>query len=420
MNRANHVLSPVLSHATQLEIASGRGCYLTGTSGETVLDFSSGIAVASTGHCHPDVVAAIQKQSETLIHACAGVVYYSPNIALAEKLGLLLGPDLSSVFFTQSGTEANEAAIKLALYTSQKPQILAFKGGFHGRTLGSLSVTFSNPKYRSHYESFLGDSAVLPFPYVYRPEAGLDAAAYLQKCTQLAVDYIGQHSAQLAAVIVEPILGEGGYIPAPDSFLIAVATACRQHQVLLICDEIQTGMGRSGYWSYAQKVGITPDILTLAKGLGSGMPIGAAIASPALMARWTTGAHGGTYGGNPVSCAAALATIDVLTPQLPEVRRLGNIARDRLNSALADHPNVGDIRGDGLMIGIELVKDKNSKTPDPERVSAVRATCLKNGLLIVACGEFGQVIRLMPPLIIDEPTLNIGLDQFILALNEHR
>ncbi len=376
------VLSPVLSHFTSLDIAYGKGCYLYDSAGRSYLDFASGLGVASTGHCHPTVVRAIQKQAETLIHACAGVVYYEPNVALAEKLVSKMG--LDSVFFTQSGTEAVEAALKLAMYISKKKKLLHFRGGFHGRTLGALSVTTSKEKYREGY-ALLSETMCLPYP-----------------CDFRGVDLEG-----VAAAIVEPVLGEGGYIPAPASFLKDLRRVCDENGILLIFDEVQSGMGRTGYWAAFQHYGVTPDILCLAKGIASGMPLGACMAGRSLMERWTPGAHGGTYGGNPVTCAAGLATIDVLEDVLPRVRALGQRALSYIKERVSE-----DVRGLGFMIGIEL--------ESAERVKAVREACLDRGLLVISCGVKDNVIRLIPPLVIDEADLMKGVEILISALHAHR
>lgn len=397
VTRADHVISPVLGHYTQVEVAYGRGCYLYDRHDKAYLDFSSGIAVTSTGHCHPEVVSAIQRQAAQLIHGCIGVVYYEPPVTLAETIGRICGGRLDTVFFTQSGTEAMEAALKLVKYVSRKPKVVVFEGGFHGRTLGALSLTTSNPKFRAGYGALIPGVEVFPYPR--------QASDF-----ELFEKWITPQLSDIGAIIIEPMLGEGGYIPAPDDFLRQLSTFCSSHGVLLVFDEIQTGFGRSGTWFWYQQLGIEPDVVAMAKGMASGMPLGAIVASHELMSRWTTGAHGGTYGANPVSCAASLATIGVLERVLPNVSTLSKLAFAALCEPLKNVPHVRDIRGRGLMIGIQL--------DTAERAADVRKGCLEKGLIVVCCGRDRDVIRLMPPLIIDEETLKRGLEMSIEGIHE--
>ncbi len=402
-------LSKVLGHATQLEIEKGEGSYLIDYNGNRYLDFGAGIAVNATGHCHPLIVDAIKQQSEKLLHGCAGVIYYDQNITLAERLGEITGGGLSSIFFTQSGTESVEAALKCATYVRNKQQVIAFRGSFHGRTLGSLSVTTSNEKYLERYPLAYSNRIILEYPYFYKNPAPLNTEegylAYLEKSLDSLDD------SNIAAVIIEPILGEGGYVPAPSSVLKMIRDWCTKTGVLLIFDEIQSGIGRTGKWFSYQHHGIVPDILTTAKGIASGLPLGACISTPKIMDQWTTGSHGGTYGGNPLSCVAGTATLTVLEPLLKTIEELGNHAFLKLNTELNDHPNIADIRGVGLMIGIEFI-DQNNK-PDAKIVQYIRNQCLEKNLLLVSCGYHGNVIRLMPPLTITMDELNKGLDTFI-------
>ncbi len=420
VSRANVALSPVSGHYTQLEIVRGEGCYLYDRAGTGYLDFSSGIGVCSTGHCHPQVVAAIQTQAATLIHACIGVVYYEPPVALAEALGRILGHGLDSVFFTQSGSEAIETAIKLAKYVTKKSKLIAFRGGFHGRTLGALSITTSKDKYRQGYEPLLAGVSFFPYPYTYRCPFGESDSLSDARCIRELEHFFTTLDTDVAAVIIEPLMGEGGYVPAPHAFLITLARLCKEQGILLIFDEIQSGFGKTGSWFYFQQLGVIPDIITLAKGIGSGLPLGACVSTSAIMSQWTTGAHGGTYGGNPVTCAAGLATIEVLEAVLPSIPSLAQFAETRLRDALSAHPNVGDIRTTGLMIGIELVLDKATKAPAPDLTKAIMARCLDEKLIIISCGLHDNVIRLIPPLISDWVTLEKGLNIFIDILSGHQ
>ncbi|RAP23054.1 aspartate aminotransferase family protein [Candidatus Marinamargulisbacteria bacterium SCGC AG-343-K17] len=407
IERSNASLSNVLSHATQLQIERGEGSYLIDYQGHRYLDFGAGIAVNSTGHCHPTVVNAIQQQSQTLLHGCAGVVYYDQNISLAERLGKMSG--LNSVFFTQSGTEAVEAALKCAVYVKNKQGIIAFNGSFHGRTLGALSVTTSNQKYLDRYPLAFSNRVILEYPNFYRNPAPMNNEdGYL--------DYLSKKLATIdtstiGAIIIEPFMGEGGYVPCPGSVLKYLREWASDNDVFLIFDEIQSGIGRTGQWFYYDHFGITPDILTTAKGIASGLPLGACLSSKTIMDQWTTGSHGGTYGGNPLSCAAATATLNVLEPLLPKISELGQIAKDRLIKELESLPLIGHIRGEGLMIGIECMD--SSGEPNPTAIKAIISRCLEKNLLILPCGKDGNVIRLMPPLTISPDELNDGLSILI-------
>ncbi len=415
--KADQFLSPVLAHYTEIEIKSGKGVYLYDFNNKPYLDFTSGIGVTSTGHCHSQIVKAIQKQAKLLIHACAGIVYYEPNINLAEKLSEILGSNLNSVFFTQSGSEAIESAIKLAKYTTKKSGILAFKGAFHGRTLGALSITTSKVKYQDGYHPLLAEMQFFPYPYCYRcpfekkPEnCNLSCLANLE--AQL------QTSPNIGAIIIEPILGEGGYVPLPPNFLKKLREITSKNNILLILDEIQTGFGKTGTWFAFQKEDIIPDIIALAKGIASGLPLGACVANKTLMQKWTTGAHGGTYSGNPISCSAGIATIDVLKTKINKVNKLSKITKKYLTANLQNHPFIGDIRVTGLMIGLEFVKDKISKDPYPDLVQKIREKALEKQLIIISCGLYDNVIRLIPPLTITKKELLTGLEILVKVINE--
>lgn len=416
--RSDTVFSPVLGRYTQMEISHGKGCHVYDTSGKAYLDFASGIAVTSTGHCHPAVVKAIQAQAEKMIHPCMGIGYYDLSLSLAEKLVSLLHQKEYAVFFAQSGTEAVEASLKLARYTTKKPVFIAFKGGFHGRTLGALSVTTSKAKYRQGYEPLLPEVRFFDYPYAYRCPFGGSSE---QESEALAIQALLDSpiwDESVAAVIIEPILGEGGYVGASKNFLIALQKKCHEQNVLLILDEIQSGIARTGSWFYYQQLGLDPDILVTAKGIASGMPLSACIAKKHLMDQWTTGSHGGTYGGNSICCAAALATLDVLSPLRTDIAAYGLWVQHLLKTGLLNNPRIGDIRVYGLMIGIELVQDKQVKTPFPELVKQVIQDGLEQGLLMISCGIHDNVLRLAPPLIISASLLQEGLEKLIRILND--
>lgn len=420
--KANTYLAPVVGRYHELEIVKGEGSYLIDTAGKRYLDFGAGIAVAATGHCHPAVTHAIASQAATLIHPCIAIGNYAPLIDCAESLCALLptasAADRYTVFFEQSGTGAVEAALKLAKSVRKKHRILAFEGGFHGRSMGSLSVTSSKRSYRDHLGPMLAGVSFFPYPYCYRCPWGHASAA---SCTLDCVTELGKLpliSDDLAAIIIEPILGEGGYVPAPIPFLKALSSVCAEHGVLLICDEIQSGMGRTGPWFNYEKAGIFPDIIVTAKGLGSGMPIGACLAKKHIMDQWQKGAHGGTYGGNPIACAAATATIEVIKKVKETIPQKSAICAETLHAALATHPFIGDIRINGLMIGIECVTDKALKTPNPHFVQSVLQAACKEGLILISCGSDGHVIRLAPPLTITLAELETGLTCLLKVLHD--
>ena len=418
--KADQFLAPVLGRFHQIEISSGKGCFLYDVNQQAYLDFSAGIAVTSTGHCHPQVVQAIQQQAATLIHPCIAMGNYSSLVQCAERLVGLLKPEVYSVFFDQSGASAVEAALKLAKYITKKHKIVAFEGGFHGRSMGALSVTTSKRAYRDHLGPMLEGVSFFPYPYMYRsPWQPTDTQSALDQCL-VELEQSELLADDVAAVIIEPMLGEGGYVPAPVEFLKALQTCCKQKGILLIMDEIQTGIGRTGDWFLFQKYQLDPDIVVTAKGLGSGMPIGACLAKKTLMDQWPAGAHGGTYGGNPVACAAALATLDVVEKQLPDIKEKSNFCFDFLKKELGDHPYVGDIRGVGLLIGIELVQDKQSKEPYTDLLKQVLTKAIEKKLILISCGVHANVIRLAPPLIISKQELQQGLSILCEILNDHR
>lgn len=420
VSRAAQVLSPVLGRYFNLNIQSGSGCYLTDTAGRQYLDFASGIAVASTGHCHPQVVSAVHAQVDKLIHPCIAVGVSEPVVEMAEKLIAALNSELTSVFFCQSGTEAIEAAIKLARFATKKSELLAFTGGFHGRTLGALSVTSSKLKYQADVGPLLPGVSFFPFPYCYRCPWSKDPADCQMVCIGEMIAHLDTVSDRLAAVIIEPVLGEGGYIPAPDPFLDTLITECQRRGILVIMDEIQTGAGRSGHWAHFNRLTATPDIAVFAKGIASGFPLGAMVAKADISAKWTVGSHGSTYGSNPVSCAAGAATIDVLTPIIPTLPAKSARIQSILTAKLHDHPNVGDIRVMGLMAGIELVTDRTTRAPHPTLVREILADCLERGVIVLSCGIYDQCIRIIPPLIVSDSEIESGLETIASVICAHR
>ncbi|MBI5399443.1 aminotransferase class III-fold pyridoxal phosphate-dependent enzyme [Candidatus Saganbacteria bacterium] len=389
--RGKKVLAPVLGrYFPEFEIKSGRGCYLYGTDNKKYLDFSSGIAACSTGHAHPKVVAAAQKQTGKLIHICIGVANYAPYIELAESLAKIVPIIDAQFFFCQSGAEAVEAALKLAKYATKKPGIIALRGAFHGRTLGALSVTTSKMKYRDGYEP------LLPEVYIAGPE--LDDIEKL--CREK----------NIAAIIFEPIIGEGGYLVQSEELVKGLRRLCDQYGVLLIADEIQTGFGRTGKWFAVEHFGIKPDIICLAKGIASGFPLGGIAAAAELMAKWSPGSHGTTYGGNPVCCAASLATIEVIKKAnlVSKAKQLGFYLIKKLHQLQQQFPAIKDVRGLGLMIGVDF--------QDSAMVKRIVNYCLAHGLVIIPTGAEGTVVRFIPPLIVTKEQINQALKIFTAAL----
>jgi 4-aminobutyrate aminotransferase len=398
-----HVAS-VWFRVTDLEVASGRGCVVTTTDGQEYLDFSSGIAVTSTGHCHPHVVAAIADQAAQFIHAQVNVYRHTRLGELAGRLAAVAPAGIDTFFFANSGAEATEAAVKLAKQATGRPNVIVFQGSFHGRTHLAMAMTTSKTVYRAGHAPLPSGVFVAPFPaHDDEVESCLDALR-LVLLSQTA-------PAETAAILIEPVLGEGGYIPAPAAFLAGIEAICREHGILFVADEVQTGFGRTGTMFCVEQSGVGPDVVVMAKGLASGFPISAVGASAALMARWPTGSHGGTYGGNPIGCAAAIATIDVLTEPgfLDAVSARGEQLRAGLRALAEEDAGVVDVRGPGLMVASEL--------SDAGRVAAVLRHCLDDGhLILMNAGTFGTVIRWMPPLVVNEAEIDTALAAFGKAL----
>ena len=399
--RDEAVASPSLTRSYPLVAESGRGCAVTDVDGNLFLDFAAGIAVASTGHSHPAVVQAIKDQADRLIHIAA-TDYYEPRyLELMERLAAIAPFDEQArVFLTNSGTEAVEGAIKLARYHTHRPGIIAFEGAFHGRTLGALSLTNSKIKQRAGFGPLLPMVHHSPFPRVraWREGSGGDGSEELEVLRRSILGRIIAPS-DVAAIVVEPVQGEGGYFPAPTAFLAGLRDICDEHGILLIADEIQSGMGRTGRWWAIEHTGVQPDIVTTAKGIASGMPIGGFIARESLWT-WPPGAHGSTFAGNPVCAAAALATLDLLSGGLVEnAADVGPRLRAGLETIGERHAAVRDVRGIGLMQAIELHSH--------EAANAVQLAAFERGLLVLECGE--ATLRLCPPLLVDEEAVDTAM-----------
>jgi 4-aminobutyrate aminotransferase len=397
-------LSDVWFRVTDLDVVSGAGCRVTTSDGTEYLDFTSGIAVASTGHCHPHVVAAIAEQASRFIHAQVNVYRHNLLVPLADRLRAVTPDGIDTFFFTNSGAEATEAAVKLAKQTTGRPNVVVFEGSFHGRTHLTMAMTTSKVGYRSGYAPLPAGVHVAPFP-----GPGADTRECLGRLRKLFETVSAPE--ETAAVVIEPVLGEGGYLPAPPAFLEGIAALCSELGVLFVADEVQTGFGRTGTMFAVEQYDVTPDVLIMGKGIASGFPFAAVGASAPLMHRWPTGSHGGTYGGNPIGCAAAIATLDVLGAPgfLAAVRDRGVQLLEGLLELTALDAGVVDVRGLGLMVGVELAS--------AARVTAVQRHCLDNGhLILMNAGTRGEVLRWMPPLVVSAGEIGSALDAFGNAL----
>jgi 4-aminobutyrate aminotransferase len=411
VDRSKLVFTPAFHFYHPIAIERGLGCRITDVEGKEYLDCASGLGALNIGHNHPRVMAAVSRQLTRFGHT-GGIYFNETTVAAAELLTLITPPGLDRLFFSNSGAEAVEGAIKLARYITGRQGLIAFEGAFHGRTLGALSLTSSSARYRERYTPLLPSVYHAPYPDCLHCPFGcrdtgcnLGCLGYLEEMLRRYVS-----PQEVAAIIIEPVLGEGGFVPAPAEFLNGLRRLCDEHGILLIFDEVQSGMGRCGDWFAAQVYGITPDILTVAKGVASGFPLSAVVSRSDLMDQWPAWAHGTTFGGNPVSCAAAIATIEVIRDEglLARCRKLGGAAMDRLRAFQDHHPLVGDVRGRGLMIGVELVGPDGK--PDGAACGEVLEGCLQQGLIVINCGRERNIIRLIPPLTISDEEMGQALD----------
>ena len=415
--RDAQVVSPSYVRDYPFVMSHGRGAEVWDVDGNRFVDFASGIAVCSTGHSHPTVVAAIQDAAKHFLHISCDY-WHEGQVQLAEAMRALdpvNGPAMT--FFANSGTEAVEAAIKLARHVTKRSRFIGFLGAFHGRTMGSLAVTASKHTQQRGYFPAMPGVVHVPYPNPYRPvfvgaDQGLAVIAYIEQLMERNVP-----ADEVAAIIVEPIQGEGGYVVPPDSFLKGLRALCDRHGILLIFDEVQAGIGRTGKMFAWQHTGVRPDIITLAKGIGSGMPIGLAVGARQVMQKWSPGSHANTFGGNPLCCAAALATLKLVQGGYAEnAARMGTRIMQRLQTLAQQFAVIGDVRGRGLMIGVEFVKDRASKAPAKELATKLVTRAYHNGLLLLECGASG--IRLIPPLMIEPATVDEGMDLLERSLEE--
>ncbi|MBI3662506.1 MAG: acetyl ornithine aminotransferase family protein [Acidobacteria bacterium] len=413
-------ISPSYTRDYPLVAKTGRGALVEDVDGNIFLDFAAGIAVVSTGHCHPDVVSAIQKQAAELIHMSGTDFYYTHMVDFAQKLTAVVpGSEPKRVYYGNSGTEAVEAALKLSRYHTRRDKTIAFYGSFHGRTMGSLSLTSSKSVQRKGFGTLLGGVTHIPYPNCYRCPYNLEPSSCAIECATVLEREIFKRIVdpeEVSAVFVEPIQGEGGYVPAPKEFMQELQRVCRKYGILLVCDEVQSGMGRTGKWWASEHTGVEPDIITIAKGVASGMPLGVTIARASVM-NWTPGAHASTFGGNPVCIAAAMATFRLLETQYIEnARRIGEHIFGRLADWRDRHKIVGDIRGKGLMIGVEIVRDQKTKEKAKDLRDIIVDRAFEKGLLILGCGENG--FRLCPPLVVDQEQADWAVNTIDKILTE--
>lgn len=418
IEKKQQLLSPVWQRIFPITVARGEGAYLYTNDGCQFLDFTSGIGVTNTGHSHPCVVQAIQEQAARIIHAQINICIHEPMLQLMEGLRQVVPSGLDTFFFSNSGAEAVEAAVKLARQATSKPNIIVFQGSFHGRTMGTMSLTTSKTIYRLRYQPLMPGVFVAPYPYTYR--YGWDA----EECSQWCLGEVRHllHSqtdpTETAAILIEPVLGEGGYVVPPCSFLSGVRELCDECGILLILDEAQSGFGRTGRFFALEHFGVVPDILVMAKAMASGMPLSGIAASRELMERWEVGSHGGTYGGNAVACAAAVATLQVLREEglVDNAARQGEYLLKGLQDVAVRYPVIGDVRGLGLMVATEFTMLNGQ--PDPTTAQAVQEQCFQDELLLLTCGTYSNVIRWIPPLIVTEEQVEKGIAVFGEALAE--
>jgi 4-aminobutyrate aminotransferase len=409
-----HYVSPSYTRSYPMVAKRGRGLRVEDVDGNEFLDFAAGIAVVSTGHCHPEVVAAIQKQAAELIHISGTDFYYEHMVTLAERLSAvapMAGPH--RFYYGNSGAEAVECALKLARYHTGRQQVIAFFGAFHGRTMGALSLTASKPQQRRRFAPLVPGVTHVRYPYAYRGCSGgpQEEEQFALACARYIEEKLFKTTLppeEVAAIFVEPIQGEGGYVVAPDIFMQELRRICDKHGILLVADEVQSGAGRTGKWWAVQHSGVEPDMVCMAKGIASGMPLGICMAKAEIM-NWVPGSHASTFGGNPLCLAAADATIDIIAREaMVNAATVGGAALQRLGTWVANHEIVGDVRGRGLMIGVEIVEDKRSKAVAHQKRERIVDLAFERGLLLLGCGE--NTIRLCPPLIVTQDEMDVALD----------
>jgi 4-aminobutyrate aminotransferase len=408
-NKSERLISPVWSRYTTVVAERADGATVYDQDGTAYLDFTCGIGVTNTGHCHPAVVKAVQEQAAKLLHGQANIMFHPPLLELVEELSEIVPQELDSFFFSNSGAEAVEGSVKLARQATGRPNVIVFQGSFHGRTAMTMAMTTSKTIYRAGYQPVPPGVFVTPFPYAYR--YGWSEEETSEFCVRELELLLKTQTApfETAAVVIEPVLGEGGYVVPPQSFMTELRHICDEHEILLIADEVQSGFGRTGTWFAIEHFGVTPDIVVMAKGLASGLPLSGIAARRELMEKWTPGSHGGTYGGNALACAAAVATVRAIRDEgmLENARQMGARLLDGLKALQIEFPIIGDVRGLGLMLGSEFTSSDGK--PDTKIAKAVAKECLKHQLILLTCGPWDNTIRWIPP-------LNVTSDQIDSAL----
>ena len=416
--RDRAVSSPSYPRDYPFVIAKGRGAEVWDVDGNRFLDFAAGIAVCSTGHAHPEVVQAIKSAADDFLHISSDY-WHERMTRLGERINELdpLGEPVQ-VFICQSGTESVEGALKLARYVTGRPRFIGFLGGFHGRSMGSLSFTASKYTQQAGFFPTMPGVTHVPYPNLYRPLlAGADQGRAVLEYIENVLFACNVPASEVAAILVEPIQGEGGYLVPPDGFLTGLRSLCDRHGILLIFDEVQSGIGRTGKMFAAEHWGVRPDIMTLAKGLGSGLPIGLVVAKKTIMEKWKRGAHGNTYGGNPLCCAAALATLDLVQREYAaNAAQVGAYFQARLRDLQKEFECIGDVRGKGLMIGAELITDRASRKPAAALCQRVLTRAYHNGLILLSCGT--STVRFIPPLMVSREHVDEALGLLKTALTE--
>ena len=420
--RTQHVPQGPFNTTTAF-IEEAHGAVMVDVDGRELIDFAGGIGVNNVGHCHPKVVAAIRDQAGKFIHTCFHVAMYEPYVELAERLNQLAPGDFAKMtLFANSGAEAVENAVKVARYATKRPAVICFENAFHGRTLLTMTLTSKVKPYKFGYGPYAPEVYRMPFAYCYRCPFGLTYPACGTACADYLEEFFISHVAaeQTAAVIVEPIQGEGGFITPPPEYFPKMKAICEKHGIALILDEVQSGAGRTGKFFAIDHWGVTPDIITMAKSFAGGMPLSAVIGRAEMMNASHVGGLGGTYGGNPVSCRAALAVMEILLEDglMDRAVLLGETLRARFAAMQERHAIIGDVRGKGPMLAMELVEDRESKKPATDKAKALVSRCFEKGLVLLSCGNFGNVIRTLMPLVITDEQLDKGLTILEESLEE--
>ena len=410
-------MSPVWGRIFNFVAERAEGSYIYTDDGRKLLDFTCGIGVTNTGHCHPKVVAAIREQAGNFIHAQANIVIHKPMLQLIEELRQIAPPSIDGFFFSNSGAEALEGAVKLARSATGKQNIIVFSGSFHGRTAGTMALTTSKTIYRAGFGPLPSGVFVAPFPYAFR--LGMSEEQASQYALGELEHLLASQTApkETAAILIESVMGEGGYIVPPTSFMKGLREICDKHGILLIFDEVQSGFGRTGKWFALEHFGVVPDIITAAKGLASGMPLSGVFSRLDLMKKWETGSHGGTYGGNAVACAAGVASIQAMREEnmLENATERGTQLMTGLRKLQEEYPQIGDVRGKGLMIGTEFLMDNRPQNAKP-LVKEILHAAEERNLLLLSCGTYDNTIRWIPPLNVTAGQINDGLQAFEGAL----